>query len=61
MYEKYKKLITEKAEREQLTEAFIEKTTTQLDYYLSKKKLTQAQYDELITLLNANEEIVGDE
>ena len=55
MYEKYKKLITEKIEREQLTEAFIEKTTAQLDYYLSKRKITQSQYDELITLMNPND------
>lgn len=54
MYEKYKKLILEKIEREKLTEEFISKTTTQLDYYLSKNKLTQEQYDELITLMNPN-------
>lgn len=55
MYEKYKKLIQEKIEREKLTEEFISKTTTQLDYYLSKNKLTQEQYDELITLMNPND------
>lgn len=55
IYEKYKQLITEKNEREELTEAFIEKTTTQLDYYLSKKKITKKEYDELITLMNPNE------
>lgn len=55
IYEKYKQLITEKAEREGLTDAFVTKTTTQLDYYLSKKKLTQKEYDELITLMNPNE------
>lgn len=55
MYEKYKKLILEKIEREKLTEEFISKTTTQLDYYLSKNKLTQEQYDELITLMNPND------
>ena len=55
MYEKYKKLILEKIERGQLTEAFIEKTITQLDYYLNKNKLTQEQYNELITLMNPNE------
>ena len=55
MYEKYKKLILEKIEREKLTEEFISKTTTQLDYYLSKNKLTQEQYDELITLMNSND------
>ena len=54
MYERYKKLILEKIEREKLTEEFISKTTTQLDYYLSKNKLTQEQYDELITLMNPN-------
>lgn len=55
-YEKYKKLITEKSEREELTNEFITKTTIQLDYYLKKKKLTQEEYDELITMMNINEE-----
>lgn len=55
MYEKYKKLIQEKIEREKLTEEFISKTTTQLDCYLRKNKLTQEQYDELITLMNPND------
>ncbi len=55
MYEKYKRLIEEKTERGQLNEAFITKTTTQLDYYLAKKKVTQKEYDELITLMNPNE------
>ena len=55
IYEKYKKLIEEKIERGQLTEAFVEKTTTQLDYYLQKGKITQEEYDELITLMNPNE------
>ena len=55
MYEKYKKLILEKIEREKLTEEFVTKITTQLNYYLEKKKLTQEQYDELITLMNPNE------
>ncbi len=55
MYEKYKKLILEKIEREQLTEEFVEKIKTQLDYYLAKKKLTKEQYDELITLMNPND------
>lgn len=54
IYEKYKKLIELKIEREELAEEFVEKTTTQLDYYLKKKKLTQTQYDELITLMNTN-------
>lgn len=55
MYEKYKKLILEKIEREKLTNEFVDKTTTQLDYYLNKNKLTQEQYNELITLMNPNE------
>lgn len=55
IYEKYKKLITEKIEREELTPEFVEKTTTQLDYYLSKKKITKKEYDELIKLMNPNE------
>lgn len=54
IYEKYKKLITEKIEREELTPEFVEKTTTQLDYYLSKKKITKKEYDELIKLMNTN-------
>ena len=55
IYEKYKKLIQEKIEREQLTEAFIEKTTTQLDYYLGKKKITKKEYNELIAMMNVND------
>ena len=55
MYEKYKKLILEKIEREKLTEEFVTKTTTQIDYYLNKNKLTQKQYDDLITLMNPND------
>ena len=55
MYEKYKKLILEKIERGRLTVEFIEKTTTQLNYYLSKREVTQDEYDELITLMNPNE------
>ena len=54
IYEKYKKLITEKIEREELTPEFVEKTTTQLDYYKLKKKITAKEYNELITLLNPN-------
>lgn len=54
-YERYKKQILERTEREQLTNEYIEETTERLDYYLSKRKITQAQYDELITLLNAND------
>lgn len=54
IYEKYKKLINEKIEREELTPEFVKKTTTQLDYYKSKKKITTKEYNELITLLNPN-------
>lgn len=53
-YERYKKLILDKIANDELTEEFIEQTTERLDYYLRKKKLTQAQYNELITLLNPN-------
>ena len=55
MYEKYKRLIKEKIERGKLTEEFIEKTTNHLNYYLSKKQITQDGYDELVTLMNPNE------
>ena len=55
IYEKYEKLITLKAELESLTKAFITKITTQLDYYLQKKKLTQKEYDSLIILMNPND------
>ena len=55
MYEKYKRLIVEKIERGKLTAEFIEKTTTQLNYYLRKKDVTQDEYDEFITLMNPNE------
>ena len=53
-YERYKKLILDKTDNNELTEAFIEQTTERLDYYLRKKKITQEQYDELITLMNPN-------
>ena len=55
MYEKYKKLINEKIERGKLSIEFVNKTTTQLNYYLNKKQITQDEYDELITLMNPNE------
>lgn len=54
-YERYKKLILDKTASGELTEAFIEQTTERLNYYLKKKKLTQEQYDELITLMNPND------
>ena len=54
IYEEYKKLINKKIERGMLTEEFIAKTIIQLGYYLAKKKITQEQYDELITLMNPN-------
>lgn len=55
IYEKYKKLIEEKIERGSLTEEFVTKITTQLDYYKTKKKITKAQYDELIAMMNVND------
>lgn len=54
-YGRYKKQILERTEKEQLTTEYIEETTERLDYYLSKRKITQEQYDELITLMNPNE------
>lgn len=54
-YERYKKQILERTEKEQLTTEYIKETTERLDYYLSKRKITQEQYDELITLMNPNE------
>ena len=54
-FERYKKLILDKTANGGLTEDFITQTTERLDYYLSKKKITQEQYDELITLMNPNE------
>lgn len=53
-YERYKKLILDKTDNNELTEAFIEQTTERLDYYLRKRKITQEQYDELIALMNPN-------
>ena len=53
-YERYKKLILDKTESGELITEFVEQTTERLDYYLSKKKITQAQYDELVTLMNPN-------
>ncbi len=54
-YERYKKLILDKTASGDLTTEFVEQTTERLDYYLGKRKLTQAQYDELITLMNPND------
>lgn len=54
-YERYKKLILDKTDNNELTEAFVEQTTERLNYYLKKKKLAQDQYDELITLMNPND------
>ncbi len=54
-YERYKKLISDKTTSGGLTEAFVEQTTERLDYYLRKRKITQEQYDELITLMNPND------
>lgn len=54
-YERYKKLIIDKIESGELTEVFIEQTTERLGYYLRKKKITQEQHDELMTLMNPND------
>ena len=54
-YERYRKLINDKTASGELTEAFVEQTTERLNYYFKKKKITQEQYDELITLLNPND------
>ena len=53
-YTRYKKQIEERIASGNLTSEYIEETTERLDYYLGKKKITQLQYDELITLMNEN-------
>lgn len=54
-YTRYKKQIETRISEGGLTSDYIEETTERLNYYLSKKKITQAQYDELIEMLNVND------
>lgn len=54
-YERYKKLILDKTEKGELTEEFIEQTTERLEYYKSKKKLSEEEFNYLIALLNVND------
>lgn len=54
IYERYKKLIEDKKASGDLTPEFISDTTDKLDFYLGRRKITQDQYDELITLMNEN-------
>lgn len=54
-YIRYKKQIETRISEGGLTSDYIEETTERLNYYLSKKKITQAQYDELIEMLNVND------
>lgn len=55
-YERYAKLINNKKESGGLPQEFIKQTTERLNYYKTKKKITKAEYDELIALMNPNEE-----
>ena len=52
-YSRYMKQIETRISEGGLTEEYIEETTERLKYYLSKKKITQAQYDELIAMMDA--------
>ena len=54
-YERYKKQINERIATGELTSDYIEETTERLNYYLKKKKITKAQYDELIAMMNNND------
>lgn len=54
-YNRYKKQIETRIAEGSLTEEYIAETTERLEYYLGKKKITQAQYDELIAILYVND------
>ena len=53
-YNRFKTQIEKRKEEGGLTEEYIAETTERLDYYLKKKKITKAQYDELIALMSQN-------
>ena len=55
IYDRYKRQIQDRIEEGLLTDEYITETTKRLDVYLSKKKLTQKEYDELIELMHPNE------
>lgn len=50
-YERYKVLILDKIAKGELTKEFIKQTTERIKFYKDKKKITKAQYDELIALM----------
>ena len=54
IYDRYVRLINDKINEGQLTPEFIEETTYRLGEFLKKGKITQEQYNELITLMNTN-------
>ena len=54
IYERYKKQIEERIEEGKLTPEYISETTERLDFYLSKNKITEEQYNELIELMHPN-------
>jgi hypothetical protein len=54
IYERYKRQIQERIAEGHLTKEYIKETTKRLDVYLSKGKITQEEYDELIELMNPN-------
>lgn len=54
IYERYKRLIQDKIDNNELTPEFIEETTYRLGEFLKKGKITQEEYDELIELMNPN-------
>lgn len=54
IYDRYKRLIQDKIDNDELTPEFIEETTYRLGEFLKKGKITQEQYNELITMMNKN-------
>ena len=54
IYDRYKRQIQDRIEEGLLTDEYVTETTKRLDVYLSKKKLTQKEYNELIELMNSN-------
>ena len=54
-FERYRKLILDKTEKGELTEEFVTQTTSRIEFYYQKGKLTEEQHNELITLLNPND------
>lgn len=54
IYDRYKRLIQDKIDNDELTPEFIEETTYRLGEFFKKGKITEEEYNELITMMNKN-------